>query len=84
MVTLGDESIDIVNGTYTNGASLLNGQSSHKLDTIPVDVDSIAAAPMRRTKQSRKTCEDEDNNGFVKTSKGIVAQKKSKKRMRLQ
>lgn len=82
MVTIGDESIAIINGTYTNGASLLNGQSSHKLDTIRVD--SIAAAPMRRPKQSRKTCENEDDNGLVKTSKGIVAQKKSKKRMRLQ
>jgi len=84
MVTIGDESIAIINGAYTNGASLLNGQSSHKLDTIRVDVDSIAAAPMRRSKKSRKTCEDEDDNGLVKTSKGIVAQKKSKKRMRLQ
>lgn len=84
MITIGDESIATVNGTYTNGASLLNSQSSHKLATIRVDVGSIAAAPMRRSKQSRKTCEDEDDNGFVKTSKGMVAQKKSKKRMRLQ
>ena len=82
MVTIGDESIAIINGAYTNGASLLNCQSSHKLDTIRVDVDSIAAAPMRRSKKSRKTCEDD--NGLVKTSKGIVAQKESKKRMRLQ
>ena len=84
------ESIATLNGTYTNGASLLNGQSSHQLATIRV-VDSVtttttttAVAPIRRSKQSRKACADDDDDVIVKSSsKGMVAQKKSKK-IRLQ
>jgi len=70
-----DESITTVNGTYTNGAMIMNGQS-HK--SASIRVESVAViAPILLPKQSRKASDD----GLL-SSKDKVSQKKNKK-MRL-